>query len=76
MSQAILNYDPKNAPAIVLPTELHKAIPTVKGEFSGTARDQLAKDIYDLRNFTDAPNSVLQDLINLNKSMYPDAFRK
>jgi RHS repeat-associated protein len=69
-------YDPKNAPAIALPTELHKAIPTVKGGYAGTARDQLAKDIMDLRNYTDAPNSTLKDLINMNKTMYPDSFRK
>uniref|UniRef100_UPI001B7F8F4B RHS repeat-associated core domain-containing protein n=1 Tax=Thiobacillus thioparus TaxID=931 RepID=UPI001B7F8F4B len=76
MSQIIPGYQYNSAPAIVLPTEIHQAIPTVRGAVTGTARSQLAKDILDLRRYTDAPNSSLRELINLNKSMYPESFRK
>lgn len=41
-----------------------------------TARDLLAKDIRDLRNYTNAPNSAIKELIDLNKSMYPNAYKK
>jgi len=29
-----------------------------------------------LRNYTDAPNNSLRDLIRLNKEFYPEAFTK
>jgi RHS repeat-associated protein len=76
MSQAVPGYQYSTAPAIVLPEKMHREIPTIKGAFTGTARDQLAKDILDLRAYTNAPNSALRELIDLNKSMYPDSFRK
>jgi RHS repeat-associated protein len=72
--QAIPGYDPKSGPSIALPRGEHRDIPTMKGEYSGSARDLLAKDIRDLRNNTNAPNSSLRDLIQLNKDMYPGAF--
>jgi hypothetical protein len=55
--QIIPGYDRATAPAIAIPRAQHSAIPTVRGPYTGTARDQLAKDIRDLRNCTDAPNS-------------------
>lgn len=68
----IEGYDKAKAPAIALPQAEHKAIPTLKGTTTaGNARQQLAKDIRDLRNHTNAPNSSLQRLIDLNKQMYP-----
>ena len=74
--QAISGYDPKTGPSIALPRGEHRDIPTMKGEYSGSARDLLAKDIRDLRNSTSAPNSSLRELIQLNKDMYPGAFGK
>ena len=74
--QSIPGYDPKTAPSIAVPRDLHRDIPTVKGNYLGTPRDQLAKDIRDLRNYTDAPNSRLRELIDLVKQTYPDSFRK
>ncbi|WP_442962299.1 MULTISPECIES: RHS repeat domain-containing protein [unclassified Pseudomonas] len=47
--QIIMGYDPKTAPSIALPRAEHKLIPTVKGPFTGTPRDLLAKDAKDLR---------------------------
>lgn len=76
MEQVIPGYSRSNAPSIAIPRSEHQMIPTRKGPYTGSARDQLAKDIRDLRNYTNAPNSSLQDLIQLNKDMYPNAFRK
>jgi len=61
--QIIEDYNKRTAPSIAIPKEMHDQIPTLRGEFYGTARDLLAKDIRDLRNYTDAPNSSLQQLI-------------
>ncbi|MGV8005331.1 RHS repeat protein, partial [Photorhabdus temperata subsp. temperata] len=74
--QVITGYDPKVAPSIALPRGEHKLIPTMKGPYTGSARDLLAKDIRDLRNYTNAPPSAIKDLHNLNKEMYPEAFTK
>jgi hypothetical protein len=74
--QIIPGYARVNAPSIVLPEAEHALIPNLTGEYGGTARDLLARDINNLRNFTNAPNSALQDLIRLNKSTYPGAFTR
>ncbi|WP_380024351.1 hypothetical protein [Effusibacillus consociatus] len=74
--QVIPRYNPKTAPGIAIPTEEHTRIPTLKGEYSGSPRNLLAKDIRDLRTYTKAPNSALKELIQLNKQIYPEAFRK
>jgi hypothetical protein len=74
--QAIPGYDPKTGPSIALPRGEHREIPTQKGSYSGSARDLLAKDIKDLRSNTNAPNSSLRELIELNKETYPGAFAK
>ena len=75
-AQVIDGYDPKTAPSIAVPQNQHRRIPTIKGDFDGNARDLLAKDVKDLRNFTDAPNSAIKELIKLNKETFPDAFKK
>lgn len=41
-----------------------------------TPRDLLADDIWSLKRYTNAPTSSLQELIELNKSMYPEAFAR
>ncbi|CAM4198365.1 RHS repeat domain-containing protein [Pseudoalteromonas ostreae] len=75
-SQVIDGYDPKTAPSIAVPAREHRRIPTIKGGYEGNARGLLAKDIKDLRQHTNAPNSALQNLIRLNKESYPSAFIK
>lgn len=76
-NQVIKGYNKENAPAIALPAAEHKTIPTLKGtNTAGNARQQLAKDIKDLRKNTNAPNSSLQKVIELNKKMYPAALKK
>ncbi|MCD9461288.1 hypothetical protein, partial [Marinibactrum halimedae] len=74
--QVIDGYDPKTAPSMAVPQREHRRIPTIKGTYSGNPRDLLSKDVRDLRNYTNAPNSNIKDLIRLNKEMFPDAFKK
>ena len=76
MQQIVPGYNPQTAPAIAVPTIQHRAIPNLTGSYTGTARDLLARDIRNLRNFTEAPDSSLRELIQLNKEMYPGAFVK
>lgn len=74
--QVVGGYNPATGPSIAVPRGEHSRIPTLKGEYGGSARDLLAKDIRDLRNNTNAPTSSLRDLIDLNKQTYPGAFGK
>ncbi|NJS36662.1 MAG: RHS repeat-associated core domain-containing protein [Brachymonas sp.] len=74
--QIVDGYNPSKGPSIAVPSLEHSRIPTQKGAFGGTPRDLLAKDINDLRNYTNAPNSALRELVDLNKQMYPGAFKK
>ncbi len=76
MEQIATGYSRARAPAIALPAAEHALIPTVRGSFTGSARSQLAKDIMDLRDYTNAPRSSLQNLIRLNKIMHPVSFAK
>jgi hypothetical protein len=76
MEQVVPGYERATGPAIALPAAEHKMIPNLKGEVKMSARDVLARDIRNLRRFTGAPNSALQQLIELNKSMYPGAFAR
>ncbi|MDG6896204.1 hypothetical protein A6A20_11400 [Volucribacter amazonae] len=75
-NQVIPNYNRNTAPAIAIPRKEHREIPTIKGKYSGSPRELLAKDIKDLRKYTKAPNSKIKELINLNKKMYPHSFKK
>jgi hypothetical protein len=74
--QTVAGYDPSTGPSIALPKSEHVQIPTQRGAATMSPRSQLAKDVRDLRNNTQAPNSSLQQLINLNKSIYPESFFK
>jgi RHS repeat-associated protein len=70
-------YKGEGGPAIALPKAEHRRIPTLRGNANaGSPRNQLAKDIRDLRNYTFAPNESLQKLIELNKTTYPGTFVK
>jgi RHS repeat-associated protein len=74
--QVIGAYDPASGPAIALPWLEHQQIPNLKNFFDGTARDLLARDLRNLRNYTNAPNASLQKLIELNKQKFPEDFKK
>ncbi len=81
MGKLIPGYDPATAPSILVPKVGH----TIRGpngivsrstEGLTSARDVIARDIMELRRvYPDVPNSKLQELIQLNKDLYP-AFRK
>jgi hypothetical protein len=74
--QLIPGYKRSDGPAIALPNDEHQLIPTLTGTTNLTARQVLAQDIRNLRNLTNAPNVSLQELISLNRFMYPEAFIK
>jgi len=76
MGQVVDDYNPQSDPSIAVPRGEHIKIPTLKGDYSSNARDLLARDIANLRKYTNAPNSALRELIDLNKSMYPNVFKK
>ena len=59
----INGYNKKDAPSIALQEEEHWRIPNIKGNYEGTARDLIANDARNLRNYTNAPNNQIQELI-------------
>lgn len=65
-----------DGPAIALPAAEHRLIPNLKGDVDLTPRQLLARDAWNLRNFTNAPNRSIQELIDLNKARYPEALAK
>lgn len=73
--QVVDGYEGYTGPSIALPRGEHRLIPTLRGVFSGSL-DLLAKDAWDLRNFTSAPNAAIRQLINLNREMFPNSFTK
>lgn len=77
--KTVAGYDSKTGPSIALPKGEHAAVTAaqaVRNFAAGTARDLLAIDIRDLRNLTNAPNGALRSLIDLAKTMYPQAFEE
>ncbi len=64
----------RGGPAIALPTAEHARIRNLPGTVSLTPRQLLARDIWNLRRFTNAPNSALRELIDLNRQTYPGVF--
>jgi len=68
------------APSILIPRAGHTVgSGTLSRSTSGftSARDLLARDIRELRRvYPDIPNEKIRELIDLNKEMYPEAFRK
>jgi hypothetical protein len=76
LEQLVPGYLRSTGPAIALPTAEHTAIPALRGAINLTPQQVLARDIWNLRNYTNTPNSSLQQLIELNKQMYPGAFVK
>ena len=80
MGDLIPAYNPMTAPAILVPKVGH----TIKGpngivsrSTNGllTPRAVVARDIMELRRvYPNIPNSQLQQLIKMNKDMYPSYF--
>lgn len=79
MRKLVPNYNPNNAPAILVPREGHTIGSGVLSRGAGitNARQVVARDIFELRRvYPNVPNSSLQQLIEMNKRMYPGAFNK
>jgi len=80
MSEFIPGYDQKTAPSILVPKSGHtQGAGVVSRGKSGisNARQVLARDISELRRvYPNVPNSALEQLIRMNKAMYPAAFMK
>ena len=74
--QVISGYDWETAPSIVLLHGEHLEVNSqnLAGYCLLSPRDLLAKTIWDLRTYTGAPNSALQELIWLNRTVYPGAY--
>ena len=81
MKKLVPGYDPATSPTILVPKVGHtikgpNGIVSRSGQGLNTARDVIARDINELRRvYPDIPNSTLQDLIDMNKNLYP-AMRK
>ncbi|MDQ1162557.1 RHS repeat-associated protein [Chryseobacterium sp. SORGH_AS 447] len=82
MKRLIADYDPKTAPSILVPKEGHtigKGVVSRNTKGLTSARDVVARDIFELRRVYGSqgiPNEALQELIQLNKTMYEGAFIK
>jgi hypothetical protein len=90
MEKLVANYDKMKAPAILVPSVGHtrtkdgvgilsrSPINPKTGKPFANARELLARDIRELRRvYGDAiSNKQLQELIDLNKSMYPEMNKK
>lgn len=74
-AQNVPGYNKRTAPAIAVPADVHRRVPTLKGAVATSPRDQLAKDIRDLRA-VGAPNASLKRLARMNKSMYGSTYAK
>ena len=85
MKDLVEGYDPATAPAMLVPRVGHTVSKEGVGIVSRSrinpntglpftsARDVVARDIKELRRvYPDIPNTKLQELIKLNKSMYPE----
>lgn len=67
----IPGYSYPDGPAIALPAEEHGLIPNLKGEYSRSPQDLVARDFGNLRDFTNALESSIQELLNLIGQGYP-----
>ncbi|WP_081873964.1 DUF6443 domain-containing protein [Chryseobacterium sp. JM1] len=84
MKRLVVGYEHKTAPTILVPAEGHRFLGPngiVSRSTKGfeNARQVLARDIFELRRVYGSqgiPNSALQELIQLNKTKYPDSFIK
>lgn len=82
MKQLVPGYDAATAPSILVPKVGH----TIRGptgivsrSTSGldNVRDVIARDIWELRRvYPDVPNPALQELIQMNKTLYPSSLTK
>lgn len=82
MKRLAPGYDPATAPSILVPKvghTIHGPNDIVSRSTSGldNVRDVIAWDIREIRRvYSDVPNASHQELIQMNKSLYPGSFVK
>jgi hypothetical protein len=80
MKKFVPGYNANTAPSILVPKQGHMLGSGVLSRGTSgfsNARQVLARDIFELRRvYPNVPNSSLQQLIQMNKTMYPGAFIK
>lgn len=78
MNKFVPGYNSSTAPSILVPKLGHtQGLGVLSRNGSGltNARQVIARDIFELRRvYPNIPNSSLQELIRMNKTMYPNAF--
>jgi hypothetical protein len=72
-AQVIPGYEYADAPAIALPRAEHALIPNLRGPYAGTSQDLIAQDLGNLGNYTNAPQSSIDQLVALIGGQYPGA---
>jgi RHS repeat-associated protein len=70
--QVIPGYDKKTGPAIAVPADEHRQIPTRKGTYTGTGSDLVAGDLDDLAKHTNAPASAIDDIRAQINKQFPN----
>ena len=68
--QVIDGYVYSNGTAIALPTGEHQAIPNLKGAYTGTPFDLVARDLANLQTHTNTPQSAIEELSRLISGRY------
>ena len=80
MKKFVSSYNANTAPSILVPKQGHTLGSGVLSRGTSgflDARQVLARDIFELRRvYPNVPNSSLQQLIQMNKTMYPGTFIK
>jgi hypothetical protein len=71
--QLVPGFTRADGAAIALPTAEHRLIPNLKGGVNLTAPEVVARDIWNLRQHTNAPGSSLRELIQLNHDLYEES---
>jgi hypothetical protein len=69
-ADAIPGYVYEDGPAIALPQAEHRLIPNLRGEYTGTAEDLFARDVSNLRDFTNAPEEAIEKLTTLFRGLF------
>ena len=72
----IKNFTVKKSVAIAIPSHEHSKIKYCNYLDIKTARTLLAREIKILRKYTGIPSMVFNKIIEANKKMYPESFKK
>jgi hypothetical protein len=71
--QVIPGYRPETGTAIALNEVTHRAIPRTKGTYTGTPRQLLGNDAWNLRQ-AGVANTYIERLLNMAKAQFPTSY--